>query len=149
MKRLLLTFSLVTLFVLALACFCWGITTYAEKPGDMPVFQNQVVQNVTATAPMKAGSVCSTKVLTHGGTIGVFNLYTSGKWYAKSDWSVTKADGTAVTVKRTVGDNTAYMPGSSGSVTVNREYATYKLATFSNTSTAAANATYIGCIDRQ
>ena len=56
MKRLLLTFSLVTLFVLALACFCWGITTYAEKPGDMPVFQNQVVQNVTASLRLNRNS---------------------------------------------------------------------------------------------
>ncbi len=149
MKR----FSFIILAVIALSTLAAGafaITAITNiNPGDMQEYNGTVIQNIDATAPKKSGAVCVSKVLTKGGTITTFNLYTSNRWYQKADWTVTKSDGTAYVAKRSLGNNTAYMPGSSGSILVNREYTTYKLATFSNASTAAASAGYTACQDRQ
>lgn len=135
--------------VLALAGLAYAITTTAAKPGQVLSFDGTLVQNVGATAPMQKAALSGSKTLTHGGNIVTFNLYSSGRWFNKVDWCVTKADGTAVTVKRTLGNNTAYMPASCGSIAVNREYTTASLATFSNTTTAAASAGYVYSVDRQ
>jgi hypothetical protein len=123
-----------------------AITTVAVKPGEMPFSNGAPIQNIQATAPNKAGNVCVTKTIHNAGDIVTFNLYTSNRWYQKADWQAVKStDGSAFIVQRKLGSNTAGTVGSSGSLTVNREYSSYKLATFGT----ATSATLTLCQDRQ
>lgn len=139
----------IIFLVLVAACgIAFALNTKTAYPGQPLYSDGVVVQNNTATAPMKAAALTGTAIKTHGGTIATFNLYSSGRWFSKADWCVTKSDGTPVTVKRILGNNTAYMPGNCGSIAVNREYTTASLAAFSNTSTTVANGTYVWTVDR-
>ena len=146
-KRFLI--GIVALLAFVLTGAAYAITTVTVKPGQTLSADGALVQNNQATAPMKAAALTGTNVLTHGGTIGTFRMYTSGRWFSKVDWCVTTPAGVAVAVKRTLGNNTAHMPGNCGSIAVNREYSTFSLITFSNTSTTVANGSYLYTIDRQ
>lgn len=149
MKNRKILITVVCALALAVAGFAYAITTTAAKPGQMLTYDGTLLQNNNATAPMKAAAITGTKILTKGGTVTTFNLYTSNRWFNKVDYCVTTTAGVPVSVKRSLGNNTAWMPGSCGSIAVNREYTTASLATFSNASTAAASAGYVYTIDRQ
>lgn len=145
MSRKIFIVALAVLATLA-AGAALAITTVAVQPGQPLYADGQVIQNIQATAPKKAGAVCVSKTIHNAGDIATFNLYTSGRWYGKADWKVVNsATGADFVVQRKLGSNTAGMPGSSGSLTVNREYSTYKLATFGANTSAAITA----CQDRQ
>lgn len=120
--------------------------TVASKAGDMQIYGGEVIQNSQATAPKAAGAVCVTKTIHNAGDIATFRLYSSNRWYQKADWkAVNSATGADFIVQRKLGANSSGMPGANGSLTVNREYTTYKLATFGN----ATSASITVCQDRQ
>lgn len=136
MKKRVMIFAVCMLIGL-LAGAALAITTNTVLPGTMPYYDGQVVQNIQAIAPKKAANVCVSKTIHNAGDIAVFNLYTSNRWYQKVDWHVVKSsDGTDFVVQRKLGDNTIGMVDSKGSLTVNREYGSYTLATFGNNTSA-------------
>jgi hypothetical protein len=115
-------------------------------PGQPLYEDGTVMQHTTASAPNQNGPVCVTQTIHHAGTIATFNLYTSNRWYKKADWTVVKsADGTPFVVQRKLGSSTTGTPGDHGSLAVNRQYASYTLATFGNNTSASITA----CQDRE
>lgn len=111
-------------------------TTKTIVPGEQPY------GDIQGLAPKKAGDVCVTTTIHHAAdTIAVFNLFTSNRWYSKTEWKVVKAtDGTAFPVERRLGNNTTGPVSSSGEMVINREYTTYTLKPFGNNTSAVLRA---------
>lgn len=144
-NRVIIFCSFLLIGLIAGMAFAAAPATRTVNPGAMNTYNDVVVQS-GPMSPNKNGNVCVTKTIHNAGNIQTFNLYTSNRWYQRAEWQAVKAsDGTAFIVQRKLGNNSAGTPGSSGSLTVNRQYTTYTISTFGNNTSAELNI----CQDRQ
>lgn len=132
----------VTLLVLVAAAGAYAITTATVPPGTVQNYPG-APQDI---APKQGATVCVDKVIHNASDAVTFNLYSSGRWFSRAAWKVVNsATGADFVVQRKVGNSATGMPGSSGTLAVNREYTTYKLTPFGNNTSA----TLRFCQDRQ
>ena len=134
-------FLLSLMLLLALAGSAFAFT------GVLPVDNTPTtVQNVKGISPQVGAAACTQISKTKGLLATYATTDTAGKYYLQLDWTASDNAGAPLVVKRTLNSNTAYQPGSSGSVTINHGI---NQVSYSAYSTAAPPKAYNICVDRQ
>ena len=132
MKRLFTILGLL----LVLSALLAG-AAFAAMPWAKPA---TVIQNLKGISPVPARSTCTSITATKG---AIATVNPAG--YTAIEYAATDGTATALSVKRRLNSNTAFMPGSSGTVVFNSGITG---VTFSKYSTATATKAEV-CYDLQ
>jgi len=130
MKNLLLLLSVAVIISTA-------FVAYAVPAGKLVVDPNG--NAIQEFSPYPPASACTTTTTTNG-TIATVNV----AGYSKLCWEATDADNKAVRVKRHLGANTAFMPGTGGCIGLNKDMNTVAFKSYSG-----AAAAYTVCTELQ
>lgn len=124
MKKISLVFTLLFVVLAAGSALAAGLLVKDKSKSFAPI------QSISGLAPDPAASDCTTATGTKGTIVTVNTTgYRGLKWAA-----VTTATGAAAVVKRSVNANTAYMPESSGTVTISNDITSMKFDKYSTAS---------------
>lgn len=122
----------ISLFVLAFVmlsittAFAAGMLVKDRSKSFVPI------QSIQGISPVPATSTCTTATITKG---TIATVTPTG--YAGLKWSATAANGSALVVKRKLNSNTAYMPESGGTITINSGITAVKFDVYSAASGTA------------
>lgn len=120
-KVSILTLSL--LFISVAAALAAGQLVKDKSKSFVPI------QSIQGISPAPAASACTTLTGTKGTIVTV-----DPAGYVGMKWNATDAAGAAVIVKRKLNSNTAFMPESSGTVTINSAVTGIKFDWYSSAS---------------
>lgn len=134
MKRFL--FFIVTLSLMAFASNAMAAGQLVKDKSKQWV----PIQSIQGLSPAPASSACTTATGTKGTIVTV-----TPAGYAGLKWIATDAVGAPVVVKRFLNSNTAYMPESGGTVTINSDITSVKYSKFST----ASPTTITVCVEMQ
>ena len=133
MKTLLI---LIAIFILTcVTAFAAGTLPYTHSAtpvaaGTLPYTHSATpvaVQNLVGLSPVAATANCTTASGTNG---TIATVTTTG--YIGLKWAAIDSTGAPVIVKRCVNSNTAYIPGSSDTMTLNNGISSVKFQMFSS-----------------
>lgn len=114
--------------------FALSVTSFAAMPGTK---RGDLIQNLSGISPAPAGSVCATITATKG-TIATVTPGT----YTAVQYAATDGTSTALSVKRKLNSNTAFIPGSSGTVVFNSGITSLKFDKYSTATATKAEVCY-------
>lgn len=106
----------------------------AAMPGTK---QGAVIQNLKGISPAPAASNCTSITATKGTIVTV-----NPSGYTAVEWSATDGTPTALAVKRHLNSNTAFMPGSSGTVVFNSGITSVPFKKYSTATATKAEVCY-------
>lgn len=132
MKKIAL-FSLLLIFTMLGTAFAAGTLVKDKSKLQTPI------QSIVGLSPTPAASACTTATGTKGTIVTI-----TPTGYSGVKWTATDAAGAAKVVKRIINSNTAFMPESGGTVTINSGITSMKFDKYS-----AASTTTTVCVEMQ
>lgn len=134
MKKFSLFLSLTILLAFANTSLAAGLLVKDKSKLQTPI------QSIVGLSPVPAASACTTSTGTKGTIVTV-----TPTGYAGLKWIATDAVGAPVVVKRFLNSNTAYMPESGGTLTINSGLTSVKYNKYSTQSST----TITVCVEMQ
>jgi FtsP/CotA-like multicopper oxidase with cupredoxin domain len=124
------------LFVLFVIGLLLGLAmaSFAAMPGTK---RGDLIQNLKGISPAPAASTCASITATKG-TIATVTPGT----YTAIEYAATDGTSTALSVKRKLNSNTAFIPGSSGTLVFNSNITSVKFDKYSTATATKAEVCY-------